>query len=77
MKKECKICKYFWNILISIDQLINTIFGGDPDETISSRAGKDKLKGYKWAICLCWFLNKLDPKHCSKSIEEDEGDDKV
>ena len=76
-KEECKICKYFWNILISLDQLVNAIFGGDPDETISSRAGKDQLKGRKWAIWLCWFLNKFDTKHCSKSIEEDEGDNSI
>jgi len=31
--------RYFKNILIGIDQLINTLFLGDPDETISSRTG--------------------------------------
>lgn len=73
MKKECRICKYIWNILISIDQLANTILGGDPDETISSRAGK-KQDTQKWAKWLCWLLNKIDTNHCKKSIEEDEGD---
>jgi hypothetical protein len=67
--------KYLWNILISIDQLANTLFGGDPDETISSRAGKDKKKGKCWAICLCWILNKWDTGHCEKHAEEDEGED--
>lgn len=33
--------KYLYNILISLDQLGNTILGGDPDETISSRLGKN------------------------------------
>lgn len=75
-KKDCKICKYFWNILISIDQLANTLLGGDPDETISSRAGK-KRDHQLWAKCLCWFLNKLDTNHCQKSIEKDEGKDTI
>ena len=76
-KKECRFCKYIWNLLIALDQFANAIFGGDPDETISSRAGKDQKKGRKWAIWLCWFLNKLETKHCSISIEEDEGKDNV
>lgn len=36
--------KYFYNILIGIDQLVNAILGGDPDETISSRLGKHIVK---------------------------------
>ena len=40
LKTGSKIGRYFWNIFISIDQFINTLFGGDPDETISSRLGK-------------------------------------
>ena len=76
MKKECKFCKYCWNILIAIDQLFNTIFGGDPDETISSRSGK-RQDEQLWAKWLCWLLNKIDTDHCKKSIEEDEGDNQV
>ena len=76
MKKDCKVCKYFWNLFIAIDQLANTILGGDPDETISSRAGKQQHER-TWARWLCWFLNKLDTKHCNKSIELDEGKDEV
>ena len=34
------IRKYLRNLLVAIDQLLNTILGGDPDETISSRLGK-------------------------------------
>ena len=71
----CKFCKYVFNLLIAIDQLANTILGGSPDETISSRASKDQLKGRKWAIWLCWALNKIDADHCQESTEADEGDD--
>jgi len=72
--------KYLLNILISMDQTTNTITGGDPDETISSRLGKiERWHDFRipWYLpltrFLVWLLNKLDPAHCQKSIEEDEG----
>jgi len=73
-------CKYCWNILIAIDQLINTICGGDPDETLSSRMGKwaragrnkkgIRKKVYKIVNCIVELFEK---DHFKKSIEEDEG----
>ncbi|MCM3413509.1 hypothetical protein [Metabacillus litoralis] len=66
--------QYIWNVLISIDQLANTLLGGDPDETISSRAGKRARKGDRLSILLCKFLNMIDKGHCEKSIEKDEGE---
>lgn len=63
---------YFFRILISIDQLANTILGGNEDETISSRAAKAKLAGKKWGCVLCKLLDKFDKNHCVKSIEMDE-----
>lgn len=66
--------RYFWNMLIAIDQLLNTLFGGDPDETISSRAGKYAANNRGWFPCvLCKLLDIIDPNHCMKSIEKDEG----
>jgi hypothetical protein len=75
-----KAKKWFWNILIGVDQLANAILGGDPDETLSSRMGKKIAKGAEtnnvyWLIC--WLLDKIDPDHCQKSIEKDEGKDEV
>lgn len=64
------LVKYFWNILIAIDQLANTLIGGDPDETISSRCGKRTFKPCIW---LCKLLHRVDNSHCEKSIELDEG----
>ena len=66
------IKKYFLNILISLDQLLNTFIGGDPDETISSRCGKI-INSCKLCKGLCFILDKIDPKHCKDSIEWDEG----
>ncbi len=60
--------------MVSLDQLGNTIAFGDPDETISSRAGKCARKGgNKPCYWICQFLNWIDPRHCDRHIEEDEG----
>lgn len=64
--------RYFWNVLISVDQLANTLIGGDPDETISSRAGKRSSESKPWYY-LCRMLHWIDKEHCKKSIETDEG----
>lgn len=66
------VSKYLWNILLGVDQLLNTLIGGDPDETISSRAGK-LVDTSRVACVLCRFLNWFDKEHCKKSIEPDEG----
>lgn len=62
-----------WNILISLDQLLNVLMKGDPDETISSRAAKAKIKNKKWGCILCKILDWFDKDHCEKNIEHDEG----
>ncbi len=70
--------RYLWNILISLDQLANTLLGGDPDETISSRMGKHVAKrSCPFCIFMCKLLNLIDKNHCRKSIEEDEGKDQI
>ena len=72
-----KVWAYIWNVLIGIDQLVNAIFWGDPDETISSRMGKRIRRGERdfFTRFLCWLLDKIDSNHCMDAIEEDEGDD--
>ncbi len=68
--------RYFRRILISLDQLLNTLFGGDEDETISSRLGKKARTGNIYAKVACWLIGKVffhNTRHCSASIEEDEG----
>ena len=62
-----------WKLAVAHDQLANTAFGGDEDETISSRAAKAALRGERWGCVLCKLLDKLDPGHCEKNIELDEG----
>lgn len=62
---------YFYRILISLDQLGNTLLGGNPDETISSRCGKIVTTCWTCRF-FCWIAHKIDPNHCEKSIEHDE-----
>lgn len=62
-----------WTLAISFDQLVNAAFGGDEDETISSRAGKAARRGRRWGCVLCRILDRLDANHCEKSIEQDRG----
>jgi hypothetical protein len=69
---------YKWRILISIDQLANTLLGGNPDETISSRWGRavrdarDGAPAPWYARYGCWALDKIDKDHCRSSIEYDD-----
>lgn len=72
--------KYFWNVVIAVDQLVNAILGGDPDETISSRLGKVVARNAdsnNLAWLICYMLDWIDPGHCQKAIEKDEGKDEI
>ena len=71
-----KLQRYFENVLVSIDQLLNTLTGGDPDETWSSRFGKYQDRVWLYRV-ICRVLDIFDPHHCEKSIEEDEGEYQV
>jgi len=79
-----KLKQYFWNILISFDQFVNTICGGDPDETISSRMGKwarngENNKGLKKPLYMIahFVVELFEKNHFSKSIEDDEGKNEI
>lgn len=54
-------------LAVAFDQLVNAAIGGDPDETISSRAARGRDRG-EWNWCLlCRVLDWIDPDHCNKS----------
>ena len=44
--------RYLWNLLLAFDEFVNALAGGDPRETISSRAAKARRRGRKWAAYL-------------------------
>lgn len=71
-----KIKKWCVNLLIWIDQGGNTLIGGDPDETISSRLGRlKKANGgvipwkHPLAKVIDWGLDKIDKNHSIDAIE--------
>lgn len=81
---------FFLRIAVSIDQLGNTICAtlfnlalikhsspfrfGNPDETISSVIGKNKINHSLTSVgvWLDWVLDSLDDNHSLKNIESDE-----
>ena len=70
------IWKYIQNLLLALDLMLNAIFLGDPEETISSRIGKKvQRSGKDCKVChyLCKFLDWIDPRHCRDAINWNEG----
>ena len=62
---------YARNILVGIDQLANAIFGGDPDETISSRLQRYRREN-QVANEIAMILDDIDPGHCEQSLEPED-----
>lgn len=73
--KGSKLYQYSKNLLLGYDQWLNTLLGGYPDETISSRAYKGKLRGSKTWGLLANILDWIDPGHTEEAVEWDEGTD--
>jgi len=65
--------QYLWNFLVLLDEFGNTLTGGDPGETISSRAGKAMKEGKVWGCVLCRFLDLFQKNHCQLSIDKNDG----
>lgn len=65
---------YLMNNLIAFDQMINALFFGKPDETLSARAYRKELSSHRWTIVrkfidgLFWVFEK---EHCKKSYESE------
>jgi len=64
-------------VLIAVDQLINTILAGTPDETLSSRAYRcgvlDQSPKRRWVFAHTW-INRLffwQPDHCFQAYESE------
>ncbi len=81
IKKMFLFLLYFcWNCALFLDLAVNFWpLLGDPQETISSRAGKGKLRGallWVWAAKIIDYLalNLFnDTNHCVKNIHNDTG----
>ncbi len=77
------ILQYVFNLFLGIDQMLNTILLGHPDETLSSRLGRTVKNNYRyfWVLwfrkfvdLLFFFDTDIDPRtsrkigHCEKSV---------
>lgn len=64
-----KLKPYVWNILIGFDQLVNTLLGGAPDETLSSRAWRLKDASRFWGLARRFIdaLFFLQEEHCKQA----------
>jgi hypothetical protein len=60
-----KLSQYVFNNLIGWDQSLNTLLGGEPDETISARCYRLRYRSIMWRkLCCCINLLFCDRNHC-------------
>lgn len=62
---------YWKAVLIALDQLLNAMFGGWPDETFSSRCWRWSEQGRDWPRRIVDGLLWFDPDHCRESYESE------
>ena len=67
MVVRAHIKSYVLNVLVGVDQLINSILGGDPMQTISYRSAMAAATGKKWGCTLCKFLAMIQKDHCKRT----------
>ena len=61
-----------FQVLIAIDQLINTLIGGYADETLSSRAYRHKKDGSRsWPAWIIDHLFFWQSEHCKAAYESE------
>jgi hypothetical protein len=58
---------YLLRALIGLDQFINVLTDGDPDETISSRSARAAERGKPWGIFMSKFLDIFQKDHGAKA----------
>ena len=70
---------YFYNILIALDQFVNVLIGGAPDQTISGRCWqyREHWAGAMAVRFVDWLFSWHESEHCRKSFESDRHDKAV
>lgn len=62
----------YFQILVAVDQLINTIIGGYADETLSARIWRHHLKGeYTWVMKIVNMIFFWQENHCKEAYESE------
>ena len=61
-----------FQILVALDQLVNTFLGGMADETLSARAWRNHLKGERtWLVKVIDTLFFWQTEHCRTAYESE------
>lgn len=66
--------RYFWHIFIALTQMLNTLLGGWPDETTSSRVYRLEARGMRRAALARRLIDRLffwQPHHCESAYESE------
>jgi hypothetical protein len=58
---------YVHRALVGLDQFINVLTDGYPDETISSRSARAAEQGKAWGLVMSWFLDLFQSDHGAKA----------
>lgn len=69
-----RVREYFKGIFVCLDQLLNAILGGYPDETFSSRVYRKSVAGQKIWKMLHWLVDKMffwEDNHCYVSYKNE------
>jgi hypothetical protein len=65
---------YSRNVLVALDEFGNAVTGGDPGETISSRAAKARNEHLLWGCVLCRVLAWITrTDHCTLALDPNVG----
>ena len=57
--------KRLLNIALGLDESLNAVFGGRPQESVSGTIGRALLAKAWWAPAAAWIVNGLlGPTHC-------------
>ena len=74
------ILQYIFNILVSLDQLLNTSLGGNPDETLSHRIARARVsrKNNAALAVMAYSINLIflmagQTDHIKKSLTKKTG----
>lgn len=61
----------YFQVLVAIDQLLNTLVGGYADETLSARAYRRYLRGKPWCARVINVLFFWQDNHCKEAYESE------
>jgi hypothetical protein len=74
------VAKFAYNLGLGLDQFVNVLLLGDPDESLSGRLGRALMSGRpKWwvrplakANDWLWYVARGEVDHCLNAVELEE-----